>query len=810
MKTPQEYLGFMIGEDRKLADWNQITEYFEHLSQSDRMVLNQYGESTEGRKMIYAIISSPDNLANLEEYKTIQKKLADPRKLSDEDAMELIEKGKSIVLITCSIHATEVGGAQMSMELAHELMTRSDDDVKEILDNNIFIFVPSLNPDGLDLVVDWYKKTLGTKAEGTNPPFLYQKYTGHDNNRDWFMLTQKENYNTVKNIHNEWHPHIVHDQHQMGSYGYRFILPPFIDPYDPNVDPILAQQVNTLGTSMAAALTTNGKVGVATTVGFDAYSPSRAYQHYHGGVRILSEAASVKLATPIEIDFEEITGYGGGNAQNSGYNHVEIWPGGTWSLRDIVEYDKIIAFACLQHAAKYRKDWVKNFYRIHKRAVEREDSPYAFIIPANQRDPFTAFEMIQVLENGLVEIERAIADFKADGKEYEAGSLIVKVRQPYGGYAKTLLEVQEYPDLRLYPGGPPKRPYDMTAQTLPLQMGVECIQVENEFSVETELLSQLTEDDFSSIYPHDEGGEWTYIRPETNKAYKLVNELLANGETIYRLEKEAEGLPVGTFILKDKLLEPISGVVGHMKSSYGALKMIKKAPKVGLYRSHAPSTDEGWTRFIFEDYGFDFENFTNQDIYSNRLGKYDVIVLPQNRMPILVDGLGKEYPEEYQGGLGEKELKTLLEFAKQGGTVLAFDSVCPEVIKHFYLPVEDVVKSLPDEDFYIPGSFLRSVLDLRRPITWGMDREASILFLRSPVFDIKGEGVFSVSKYPGEEILLSGWVLGENYLAYRSNLIEAEVGKGKVYLYGMRPQFRAQARGTYKLVFNAIINSLLV
>lgn len=809
LKTPKEHLGFNVGDDRKLADWDQITSYFEHLSSSERMLLQEFGTSTEGRKMIYATISSPENLANLDRYKEIQKMLADPRNLDESQAQELIEEGKSIVLITCSVHATEVGGAQMSMELAHELMTRDDQDVMEILENNIFLFVPSLNPDGLDLVVDWYKKTLGTKAEGTNPPFLYQKYTGHDNNRDWFMLTQKENYVTVTNIHNEWHPHIVHDQHQMGSHGFRFILPPFIDPYDSNVDKLLVQRVNTLGTAMAAALTTNGKKGIATTVGFDAYSPSRAYQHYHGGVRILSEAASVKLATPIDVKFDEITGYGGQDAKVSTYNHPEVWEGGRWCLRDIVEYDKIIAFACLQHAAKYRQDWVLNFYNVHKKAVERVDTPYAFVVPSTQRDPYTAYEMMKVLENGLVEIEKASDEFVADGVLYAAGSLIVKVRQPYGGYAKTLLEKQEYPDLRLYPGGPPKRPYDLTAQTLPLQMGVECFQVEKEFEVKTEMIENITTNDFASIYPYSEKGEWTYIRPETNHAFKLVNKLLADGNVIYRFEQETEELPAGTFIVKEKVLEPIAGVVGYIPATYGTLRMIEKMPKVGLYRSHSPEADEGWTRFIFDEYGFDYENFNNQEITKDNLAKYDVIILPQGRMPFLVDGLPEEYPKEYQGGLGKREMNVLLDFAKKGGTILAFDNTACEVIKNFYLPVENMVDTISEEKFYIPGSFLRSVLDTNRPIAWGMEREASILFLRSPVFSIKGNA-YSVGTYPGDDILLSGWVLGEQHLAHHSNLVEASLGKGKVYLYGMRPQFRAQARGTYKLVFNPILNSIMV
>ena len=809
MKSPFEHLGFNVGDDYKLADWSQIVAYFEQLNASDRMELRDFGMSTEGRRMIYAIITHPDHLKNIDKYREIQARLADPRGLSEEEAEKLITDGKSIVLITCSVHATEVGGAQMSMELAHDLLTRNDADVMEILNNNIFIFVPSLNPDGLDIVVNWYKDSLGKPHEGLMPPVLYQKYTGHDNNRDWFMLTQKENYNAIINIQNVWHPHIVHDQHQMGSDGYRFILPPFIDPYDSNVDPILQQQVNTLGTYMASALTTNGKKGVAFSVGFDAFSPSRAYQHYHGGVRILSEAASVKIASPINVKFSDITGYGGGDAKASTYNHPEPWEGGDWKLRDIIEYDKTVAFACLQHAAKFRKDWVRNFYRIHQRAVQPKSKPYAFVIPNRQRDPYSAAEMMQVMDYGMVEIKQAQNDFKADGYQYHAGDFIIEVSQPYGSYAKTMLEKQVYPDLRLYPGGPPKRPYDVTAQTLGLQMGVTCQQIDQPFEVQADLVKEVNDQLFSSAYCSTDQGPWSYILPESNRAFKIVNELLAAGETVYRLSQETGAYPAGTFVVKDKQIEVIEGITGHMQPHYGSLLMMAKMPKIGLYKSYVPGADEGWTRFILENYQFNFENFSNHQITKEHLAQYDAIILPQNRMPYMETGLPGVYPPENQGGLGDNEMAVLLDYAKNGGTILAFDNVCELAIDKFYLPVRNVVKGLPGEDFFIPGSFLRTVLDTNHPLAWGMERETSILFLRSPAFEVKGPEATVVGRYPGQSALLSGWVLGEQHLHLRGNLVDVKVGKGNVVLYGMRPQFRAQARGTYKLVFNALNNAVL-
>ncbi len=820
--SPADHLGFEPGDARKLASWSHIAAYFQLLStRSPRVHTEALGNSTEGRPFLLSIIASEETHARLDHYRDVQAHLADPRGISPQQIAGFIAEGKTIALVTCTIHATEVGATMMAMGLAHDLATKEDATTRQILDNVILLLVPSLNPDGWDLVEQWYTKTLGTPFEGSAPPQIYQTYTGHDNNRDWYMLTQAENRLAVEKIHNVWHPQIVYDLHQMMQDGPRYFVPPFIDPYDPNVDPILSQEINVLGSTMAQALAQHGKTGVTTNVIFDAFSPSRAYQHYHGGVRILSEAASCRIATPVTINKEELKVGRGFEPHLATWNHPTPWPGGEWTLADIVAYNRISVDALLLHAARYRDMWLSNFAALSRRAVGRTEPPIAFIVPAGQRDPATTAELLQVLQRGGVELHRAKTRFTADGVTYPADSAVVQMAQPYGAYAKTLLEAQKYPDLRLYPDGPPRPPYDITAHSLPLQMGVEAVAVATPFKAELAPVAGLIAPPKGLVKGAGTAG--IVIGAETNASVKLVNALLADGLEVSRTSGPVRGggddFAPGAYAIAatGDALERVRGRCIEYGVRAAAVERVPtsarrlRQPKVGLYRPWwSNAIDEGWTRFILEEYGFLYDTLRDGDMRQGDLrGRCSCIILPAMSAKMIMEGNSpSDYPPEYTGGIGELGAANLRRFVEAGGTLIAMDGSCDVAVKQCYLPVTNVLEGVTAQEFYSPGSMVRILLDPNHPIGYGFERESVALFVNSPAFEVHG-GASAVARYPMSNPLLSGWMLGPEKIQGRAAVVEVPVAHGRVVLIGFRAQFRAQARGTYRLLFNSIYTSTL-
>ena len=817
IKSPQDYLGFRVGDDYKLADWQQITGYFNELGKSsDRIHVDVIGQTTLKRPFLRVTITSPQNYAKLSRYEEITRRLADPRGLSPEEAERLIGEGKSVIAITCSVHATEVAAAQMSMELAYNMATKNTAEVKNILDKVIFLLVPSLNPDGLDIVVNWYKRNLKTPFEAAPVPEIYHHYAGHDNNRDWYMFTLAETRNTIEGVYKKWHPQVLYDVHQMGNTGARLFVPPFMDPYEPNIDPILIQGASFIGQAMMNRLIGEGKTGITTNSVYDSWTPARAYQHYHGAVRILTEAASVQYASPIKQNFSDLRPGLGYDPRTVSWKFPALWRGGEWHLRDIVDYELTSAMGALEHMAYYRERWLRNFYTVQKRAVSWNGSPYVFVIPPDQRDPVTAVEMLNVLRFGEVEVERAEAAFTADSVEYPKGSYVVRVAQPFGVFAKTMMEKQVYPDLREYPGGPPQRPYDVTAHTLPMQMGVKVITVNQPFQAGLTKVENIT----AAAGIVDPGPAKAYLlEHESNASIKALNRLMKEKVEVYWAAKpisvKNKVYSAGTMIIHgtpgiETRLQAIARdlsvnfIAANDRLNVQAYKLIP--PRIALYKSYVASMDEGWTRLIFENYEFPFTNILDNDIRSGGLrSKYDVILIPGEltETQIIEGHRNGAVPPEFAGGIGDAGVQNLRDFVNEGGTLITLDKATEFAAKQFALPVKNTLEGVKPQDFYVPGSLLKLVLDTENPIAYGMPREAAAFVEQNAAFDVTGNAK-AVGNYPLTNPLMSGWILGESKIFGKTAVVDVPVGRGRIILLSIRPQFRAQVRGTYKLLFNSL------
>jgi len=749
---PEEVLGFTPGDDRKLASWSQVVDYFEQLDRaSDRVKFEILGQTSMNKPFVMATISSPANLARLDELKEIQDQLANPRTLGplatrDRKAAELIRQGKTIVLITCGIHSTEVGSYLSSMLIAHRLASSTDADIQKILDNTIILLVPSLNPDGVDIVKNWYDKTLGTPFEGTDPPELYHKYTGHDNNRDWYAFTQVETQLTVDKIHNVWHPQIVHDIHQQGAFGSRLFLPPYMAPVEPNVPKPIVQAYTELGNFMAAEMRAKGFQGITTNSTYDAWTPARAYSHYHAGARMLSETASARIASPITLKFEELRSREGYDPQKESPQFGPVWRGGEWHLSDITKYMTTAAFLLLDHAAQNREQWLRRFYAVGKEAVRprRPGELFGFLIEPGDNTQ----ALLNILNRGGVVVEPPQPGFKIGNRELPQGTRLIRMDQPYAGFAKTLLEVQRYPNLRDAEGHP-IAPYDVTAHTLPLLMGVV-------------------------VHPVKAPFRFPRTTPE------------------------------------------IVGVIRNPSS-------IKLAELPAIYRSSVPGNDEGWTRWIMDSKSIDYGVLTDKELRAgitifkpspSVTGKYYVILIPDQPARTLLEGYRSgAMPPEYAGGLGPEGVRHLRDFVETGGTLVFLNRASNFAIEQFKLPLRNVVAGLPRTDFYVPGSILRIELDTSHPIASGMPKETIAWAEDSPVFEVVDDpnatvpasNVRVIASYSADkDPLLSGWLLGGDLIKGKAALVEVKMGKGRVILFGFRPQYRAQSLATYSLFFNAL------
>ncbi len=772
--SPESHFGHRMGADRELIEWDEVVRYFQRLeTESDQIVVRELGKSTEGRPFILATIADPETLNNLDRYREIQARLADPRNTSQEEAEALIAEGKVVVLITCSIHSDEVASTHTAVEFVYRLLTEDTTRNRRILQDTIFLLIPSLNPDGVDKVAAWYKRYLGTPYEGAPMTELYHKYTGHDNNRDWYAFTQVETRLAVEKAHNVWHPQIVYDVHQMGSQGARMFVPPWMDPIDPNIDPLIAQQVNMLGAAMAVDLTAAGKKGVVVHGIYDYFAPARHYQSYHGGMRLLSEAASVRYATPVTVPFSSLQTRGRGyNARQRSWNFLEPWPGGEWTLSDIIDYQLITFDSCLYNAALHRTELLENFYRIGRRTIEK-NSPWAFVIPRSQHDANAMTRLLKILEFGMVEIDRSEEDFRATGRLFPKGDYVIRMGQPYGSFAATLLEQQQYPDLREYPGGPPLKPYDVTAHSLPLLKGVEAVRIDERVEVTLERVKKV-------------GPQPGFVAD------------------------------TAVVTLSPALADELGLVFGGWSGDPAEHQLLRRS-RVGVYRGQSPIIDEGWTRWVLEEFEFPYKQLSSKRIQQGDLNHdFDVIILPDARPTTLHAGYlqgalyngGAEVPPEYCGGIEDEGARSLRSFVDEGGTILAFNRASVYALERLNPPVRNVLSGLDNEKLYAPGSLLNVTVDTSHPLCFGMRPREAVWFQSGPAFETwdTGEGrqAAAVLQFPQQDILASGWLLGREHLSNRAAVVDVAIGRGHLILFGIRPQYRGQSYATFKMLFNGL------
>ena len=844
--SPEAFFGFQLGSDRKMARWNQIVDYFRLLEeQTDKIQVIDMGPSTEGHPFLFVIISSPANLANLARLREVNAQIKDPRGVSEEVISSLVGEGKTIILQSMGLHATEIGSTQMVSELAYDQITRTDEEATRILDNVISLMVPCFNPDGQIMVTDWYNKYLGTEYEGSTPPWLYHKYAGHDNNRDAFMFNLVESQYMAQIMYQEWQPHAYQDHHEMGCYGARLWVCPYSEPLHPHGDPLVWREISWYGAHMAYKLEEAGKTGVLNASLFPAWSHLGFHWmgNYHNIASMLTESAHAKLATPMYIHKSQLKGEDdrkqlldeGGNTLRAfphykpQTNFPHPWEGGWWRVRDIVEQQKISAWGLLDMAARNKDTILRNAYLKAKRqtGLGASGTPVAYLIRPDQHDPLTVLTMINKLLVQGIDIQKATQDFAVNGSSYPAGTYCIPLNQPKMGVIKTLLGRTLYPDdaWTRQPDGTPQRPYDTTTDTMAEFMGVDAVPVEGSIAGRFEALTE-PEPLTGEVVGASQIGY--LFDGRLNDSFKVLNRLFDQGIQVRHLHEtvsvENETFPAGAFVAaagsEDLLKEIVQDCGVTFYALEGALETgqreVRRA-RTGMYQRYwGGNMDEGWTRLLLEQFGFPYQTLRDAEIKAGNLGqRIDVLILPDDSIDIVTgnnaEGRLRENPAppEYRSGIGEEGVEAIKEFVEGGGTLVTLNHACDFAIKELNLPVQNVLAGKSAKEFFCPGSTLHAHIDTNHRLTYGMPDEGLIFFWSGPTFRVQpsfsNERCEILVQYPERDLLQSGWLVGEEQIAGTAGMISAQYGEGSVVLFGFRPQHRAQTHGTFKLLFNALI-----
>lgn len=880
--TPKEHFGFDIGDDYQLANYTQTEAYFKKLAaSSNRVKLVDIGKTEEGRSQYMLIVTSPENQKNLQKYKEISQKLAHAENLTKEQAKALAAEGKAVVWIDGGLHANEVVGAHQLIQMAYNLSSRTDAETTKILDK-VIILMTHANPDGQELVSDWYMREKDPKKRSINGlPRLYEKYAGHDNNRDFFMLNLKETQNMGRQLFVEWIPQIMYNHHQAGPAGTVVAGPPYRDPYNYVFDPIILTSIDAVGAAMHNRMNVEAKPGY-TQRGGSVFSTwynggLRTTTYFHNMVGLLTEI--VGSPTPSDIPLVPSRLLPNGDSPNP------VLPQ-KWYFKNSIDYSVSLNYAVLNYAQRYSDELLYNIYQMGRNSIERGSkdtwsfSPKkidaindayqkdrkattagpggefnrggmpvkyldtvmkapknrdarGYILSADQPDFTTAIRFLNALIRTGIQVQKATAAFTVAGKQYPAGSYVVKTDQAFRPHVLDMFEPQDHPNDFKYEGGPPIAPYDAAGWTLAYLMNVKFDRVLDSFDGPFQKLpyGELLQATPKAL----PSGSGYVLSASANESYLAVNELLKGGAEVYRNTADGSFYVPASAKAKGILDKAEHGFGMRVMAASKPAKAVKIAPaRIAIWDTYGGSMDSGWIRFIMEQYHFDATVIYAPDIDAGNLkDKYDVIVFVDGSIPAFnpnpnATGGGRGFggpapetvPAEYRGRIGrmtqEKSIPQLKKFLEAGGEVVAIGSAT-NLAAHLELPVRNAIvelvggveKRLPAEKYYVPGSVLNVALDSKQPANWGMDSTADVYFDNSPVFKLSADAVSSgkikpLAWFANATPLRSGWAWGQSYLQDGVTAFEADYGKGKLFAFGPEITFRAQTHGTFKWMFNQL------
>jgi hypothetical protein len=847
---PESVFGFTAGADYKLATYEQSIAYFQKLAASSRHVrLVDAGKTSQGRTMYFALISTPENLAKIDRHREIWQRLAHPQGLTDAQAAALAREGKALVHIDGGLHATEVAGPQHTPLLAYDLVSKANEpETKAMLENVVLMLWPTINPDGQQMVSEWYMKNVGTPYELSGLPQLYQEYVGHDNNRDAYMLNMIES-RVIEQVWRQWEPQIVYVHHQVGPFPTRIWLPPFSEPVGLEAPPVIAREINMIGMAIAKALDEKGQPG-ATHMGraFDAWYPGYIdYAPIFKNVAAYwTETALYSYATPREYTIADLPPNFRDLRPQSLYSSP--WKPGWWRLRDAVDYMETASLATIEYASKYKDSLLMNRYRAGRDqiALGATKAPHAYLVPQAQRDPVAAVELLRRLAFGGVRVFQLTDALDVDGASHPAGTWVVPTDQEFAAMAREVLDIQRYPDLRQYPGGPPERPYDAAGWTLSLQMGVKVAAVSTPLDASARAKMKLlgpppdlkvkpapynpgTTDaaPFDSVpgvgfdtYPGAAAivpppgrvtgtGPTLSLDPAQNNSYRAINRAWTGGASV----QFAHGRYLVSG-LSDRQQADLVQSLALIAERAPAGGVPVRRPRIGLFRPWSGSMDEGWTRWVLEQYGFEFVTLRPLDFKSPLTGKVDVVILADDaRLPIEGapagrGGRGAVRPE-YADRLSAGDLAAFEQFIRGGGTLICLNTASNFAIQQFKLPVRNVVAGLRTDEFFLHGTIVEVSADQAQQVMAGMPEKSAVFADNSPVFETEAgfKGQVLARYQDSGSPLLSGYLIGEKHLQGKAAALEVQLDSGRVILLGFRPEWRGQPFGTFKVLFNAALSA---